>query len=316
MPLQARNLRQQKLLAYIKSHKPSRLQVLAALYEIDEAGRRKFHRDLDALRGVPYDINMDDDGCYYLASDTATSAVLDAVLTDDERHLFARIQHEYQPGHPYADDVQALLGKLTGRLNEQQQLLEATSVVRYFGPRFTRDYSLYRAIIEQIEAAIRQKYRVSFVYARPVSRELEGVTHRRIEPQAIGVRNGVFYLYGFDVNTSRSYDFRIDKIHELKMLGEKFASFRRPEEIEFEYILAASLVKGGLSERFNNQQLVEMLPDGRAHIKATERPFWVKQELMRYGPKATLLVTSPSTARLKAEIAAEIELMRENYQDE
>jgi len=313
VPRQNIQIRTEALLRYIQAYHPTRLEILSKLYSLSDAGRRKFQRDLDTLREA-HEIIHDDEGRYALLQTARTGAILAAILSQDERTLLARVQQEFQPGHPYLTDVQLLLDKLAGQLSERQQQLERTAPTAYFGPRFARDYTEYRPTIQELEQAIRQMQRVRFVNARPVSREIEAVPHFEVEPQFLQMRNGTLYLYGYSIHRERCYYYRIDKIKELKTLPAKFGVFRNPLAymLEFEYLLHPSLVKGGISERFYRQELIEIRPDNYAHLRAWEEAFWVKQELLRLGRTAILL----SPAHLRAELAAEIEEMHRFYHEE
>lgn len=266
-----------------------------------------FQRDLEILKDE-YDISQDEDGCYIL-NQSGTAQIIEASLTPEEKKLFQHIAHEFPPGHPFAEQFQQLFGKLTGRMSEQQELLKQVPPVRYFGPRFARDYTQYRPLIEELEAAINQKYCISFVYNRPINRPTENIPHLVVEPQSIEVRHGNFYLYGYSHKMEHGFDYRIDKIENLKVLGQKFGVFRKPEEIVFEYILLPEVVQKGISERFNNQQIIATDENGRVRVRASEREFWIRQEALR---NSKMLVVSPDWLRQK--IAKEIETMRQNYQ--
>lgn len=304
----ATKFRQQSVLAFIKAHQPTRLDILNKFYKTDLAGARKFQRDLEILKDE-YDISQNENDRYIL-NQSNTANIIEASLTPEEKMLFQHIAQEFPSGHPFAAQFQQLFSKLTGRLNEQQELLQQVPPASYFGPRFARDYTHYRPLIEELEAAIRQRRCISFVYNRPVSRNAENVQHSVVEPHSIGVRYGTFYLYGYNRKTQHGLDYRIDKIENLKVLGEKFGAFKKPEDIVFEYELRPEVVKGGISERFNNQQVIATFEDGSVRVRATERKFWIKQEALR---NSKMIVVSPDW--LRQEIAAEIETMRQNYQN-
>lgn len=308
MPRQTKKIRLDQLVSYIQTQTPTRLELLTELYNLRESGRRMFQRDLEELR-LEYEIELDGDGRYYLPRTTATTRILSAILSKEEQVLLSRVQQEFQTGHPYASDVSQLLSKLAGQLNQQMQRLDSSTPLSYFGPYFARDYSRYRPLIETLEQAIRQQQKIQFIYTRPVSRSSEEIPHHAVEPQSVGVRNGVFYLYGYNPKMSRVFPFRLDKIKELRVLPQKFATLRKPELVEFEYLLHTDLVKGGISERFHQQELLEILSDGRAHVKAKEEEFWIIQEMLRLGQKVELL----SPLYLRQRLAQEIKVMMSYY---
>ncbi len=305
-------VRVQTLLSFIQSEQPTQEQILYKIYKsASPAAIRKLQRDIKQLN-EEHDIAVDEDGRYALVHSAITKSVLEVVFNDKERQLLRRLQQEFSPGHPFQMDLQILLDKLAGRIGQQQEQLQRSAPVSYFGTRLTRDYTLYRDLLDQLDEAIRYYRRVKFVYLRPVSRDIRNVPHLEVEPQYLELRNGTFYLYGYNLYKQRGYHYRVDKIADLKILPDKFAGFRNPaaDMIEFEYVLTPNVVKGGISERFYFQEVIAMLPDGSARLRARDDEFWVRQELLRMGRTARLVNGPPS---LISELQAEAEYLWQNY---
>ena len=145
MSRHTKKIRQQQLVGYIQSHTPTKIEILALLYNSRGAGQRMFQRDLDELR-LGHEIEQYKDKRYYLPDANATARILSSILSKKEQELLSRVQQEFQPGHPYASDVSQLLRKLAGHLSQQQQRLESSTPLSYFGPHFARDYSQYRPL--------------------------------------------------------------------------------------------------------------------------------------------------------------------------
>ncbi len=311
MPPRASQVRSEKLLHFIQAEQPTHFEALHKFYnKPDEAGRQMFQRDLRKLR-LEHEIVQDEDGRYILLQTARTQAILANMLGPMEQALLTRIQREFTPGHPYAADVRLLIDKLAGRLNQQSEELQRAAPLTYFGPRLARDYQQHRSLIEKLEECITNKESIQLVNSEPVSRDVAQVLHVQLEPQHLEIRHGTLYLYAYSTYKERCYYYRVDKIRELKSLGRKFGAFRNREHymIQFEYLLHPSLVKGGISERFYKQELIQILPDNHAHLRASEDNFWIKQEVLRLGRKIEIL----SPARLREELATEIEEMRDFY---
>ncbi len=88
-------------------------------------------------------------------------------------------------------------------------------------------------------------------------------------------------------------DFRVDRIQTetftlLERLPPGMEHARRP--ITFRYQLAAVLARGEISQRFEQQRIVERLPNGDVIIEAEGRSdFFIVQTLLRYRANAELL---------------------------
>lgn len=302
------------LLYFIQSHQPTHEEIRLKMYGPGEAARQKFQRDLRLLR-EEYEVVQDDQHRYALLETATTNTVLDLLLEPADRALLQRLKQEFGPGHPFGLDLRLLLDKLAGRLTTQQQQLAESTPTRYLGRRFSRDYTRYRPLLEQLEQAIKQMRRIRFINLRPVSRDREEVAHLEVEPQFLELRNGTFYLYGYNMKSQKCFHYRVDKIKDLQLLPDKFGALRNLEAqmIEFEYIVAQKVAKGGVSERFHHQEIIAMLPDGRAHMRACDHEFWVKQELLRMGSTVQLVAGPPS---LLTALKAEIEGMHQLYQNE
>lgn len=297
--------RHERLLCYIENSQPAHLEILKEFYNVNEAGQKMFKRDLEILRSK-HDIPKDKEGHYHLLSEGVTKQIFKRILTKEENQLLVNIKQAFSQGHPYSAEVQLLLDKLISHLTEQQRNVVNKN---YFGTHFTRDYALYRPTLENLHEFIRQKRQISFIYKKPVSRDIPEVPHDVVEPRDLRLRNGSFYLYGLNVKTGKGYDYRVDKITDLKPLHDKFGAYCKDEETEFEYILVARVVKSGVSQRFNNQREIETLSNGNIRVRATERAFWIKQEMLRLGE--TVQLVSPDW--LIAELAKEIAKMYSFY---
>ncbi len=95
-------------------------------------------------------------------------------------------------------------------------------------------------------------------------------------------------------HTSRQMlDFRIDRIQReslqpLERLPPDMAHAR--QAVSFRYRLAAVLARGEISQRFEQQRIVERLPNGDVIIEAEGRSdFFIVQTLLRYRANAELL---------------------------
>ncbi len=210
--------------------------------------------------------------------------------TTDLRTL-AIIRDTFGDRHPQAADIRTLLERLTSQLGDADQRTYQRRQALRAPVQPAIDYTPYGALIADLEAAIGKHQIVSFAYhPGGVARD---TLHRKVEPYEIEFYERHFYLVAYTHNNRQMLDFRIDRIqheslHPLERLRPDMAHTRRP--ISFRYRLAAALARGEISQRFENQRIIERMPNGDVIIEAEGRSdFFIVQSLLRYRNNAQLL---------------------------
>lgn len=276
---------------------------LGAAYPAGDSARRMIDRDVRHLAALGVAIDRAGSPPHY-----ALRGGLPAFDAAELRTL-ALVRDTFDPRHPQAAQVGALLGRLTAGLGEGQRADYARRAARRAPVQPAIDYAPYADRIAELERAIAVREPVRFRYrASSGSRRL----HPRVEPYEIEFVERHFYLVGHSTLSNQIHDFRIDRIDELAGLGQRLppGSARRRPPLTFRYRLAAALAQGELSQRFEAQRVVERLPGGDLIIEAEGRSdFFIIQTLLRYRANAELL----EPAWLRARMAAEVRALAEVY---
>jgi predicted DNA-binding transcriptional regulator YafY len=286
--------------------RPELLERIQDAYPRTASARPMIDRDVKYLAdlGIVIEISRTRPPIYTLRGGVPT---FDAT---DLRSL-ALIRDTFGDRHPQAAQIHALLKRLTNRLNDKERQMYQRRQARRAPVQPAIDYTPYDTLIARLERAIDAHQILRFSY-----RSSEGrlTLHRKVEPYEIEFYERHFYLVGYSHNSRQMHDFRIDRIQEddafeeLERLPPDMAHAR--PVVSFCFRLAAALARGEISQRFENQRVVERLPNGDVIIEAEGRSdFFIIQALLRYRGNAELL----EPAWLRAKMAEEVRRLAAVY---
>ena len=235
-------------------------------------------------------------------------ALLHNLFTDPARsrkhtHTGALVLPTTQTLHnPFAEDILALIQKLTATLGEDQ--------LRHFEQRIIKpsvhlnlatvaDYLPYRKTIDVIEKAILERQQISFEYTAVRSKQ-GPITHNHIDPYYIVHMEGHFYLIGYSNEINKFFEFRIDRImsDSIEILPQMVDTIRKRPMVEFSYWIDGDIARLGLSERWLTQttEREEVYVDSEGHekrrvlVRAKAHNEWrVVQQLLKYGDQVELI---------------------------
>jgi len=233
------------------------------------------------------------------------------VFDEAELRGLALVRDTFGNRHPQAELVRGLLDRLTERLAEAERPIYQRRQVLRAPVQPAIDYTPYAALIARLEDAIGRRQLVSFGY-RPAG-QAHATMHRKVEPYEIEFYERHFYLVAYTHNSRQTLDFRIDRIQgdtlaPLERLPPGMEHARRP--VTFRYRLAAVLACGEISQRFENQRVVDRLPNGDIVVEAEGRSdFFIVQALLRYRANAELL----EPAWLREKMAEEVRALAAVY---
>ena len=226
------------------------------------------------------------------------------VFDQTDLRSLALIRDTFGDRHPQSTQIYALLERLTNQLSDMDRQTYQRRQARRAPVQPAIDYTPYDDLITRLERAIDARQMLRFRYHSSSGRS---TLHKQVEPYEIEYYERHFYLVGYSHNSRQIHDFRIDRIQhedefkELERLPPDMAHARHP--IAFRYRLAATLAKGEISQRFENQRVVERLPNGDVIIEAEGRSdFFIIQTLLRYRANAELL----EPAWLREKMATEV----------
>lgn len=256
---------------------------LGAAYPSGTSARRMIERDITHLAALGIGIKRTTRPLRYTLRGGLPR------YEQDELRTLALVRDTFDARHPQATQIATLLEQLTAGLSPTERRVYERRAVRRAPVRPAIDYGPYADLIEHLERAIAVRQPVRFRYLPTSGRER---VHPHVEPHEIEFYDRHFYLVGHTSLGRQTLDFRIDRIRDLVGLAERLppgAEHSRPL-ISFRYRLAAALAQGELSQRFEQQQIVERLANGDLIVEAQGRSdFFIIQTLLRYRANAELL---------------------------
>ena len=300
--------RWQALIECLKNGPQHRAAILAALsdfYLQNDSGRRSLQRDVQNLNQLGISIEYQKAGQLYTLR--GGTPHFDA----DDARLLALIRDSFGNQHPQAQTMRELLARLTAALTpEVQQVYQRRqSIHAPLDPAV--DYEPFTEQIALLDSAISGQRLIEFYYQRP---SREPILHPRVEPQMIEFYDRHYYLVGYSFKTHEFYDFRLDRISEIRLLESQPAHlFHTRALTPFRYRLDAMIATGGMSQRFEEQEIIAREPDGSLIINAKGRSdFFIIRMLLKYGAGAELL----EPAWLRQQMRLEIEQLAKRYEGE
>jgi predicted DNA-binding transcriptional regulator YafY len=140
-------------------------------------------------------------------------------------------------GHTYDDAVTAVTAKLDNVLPDdlRQEVTEAQESLVVLSGFTRRDYSPWAPVIHTIRQCIRDRRCAQILY-RGISRIED--TERVVEPYALTLQWGLWYLVGFCRLRQDMRTFRIDRIQEVTATKQPFT---RPREFSVREYLARTM---------------------------------------------------------------------------
>lgn len=232
-------------------------------------------------------------------------------FTDENLRALALFRDSFGPRHPEFAKVQQFLDVVTGRLSEVQRQVFTTRQSSNAPLNPAIDYTPHAATIARIEQAISQREVISFAYQNTRGQKC---THSA-EPYEVEYYEHHFYMVGYHHETRQVIDYRIDRIKDIASVHTLPPHLSRTHErtgVRFRYRLAAILASNGISQRFENQCVVERLANGDAIIEADGRSdFFVVRTLLKYAGNAEIL----EPAWLREKMREEVRKIAALYED-
>jgi predicted DNA-binding transcriptional regulator YafY len=289
------------LLAALRDSPLARPELLARLgsaYPPGDSARRMIDRDVEHLKalGIVVERGRTRPPIYTLRGGTP-------IFSAEELRALALIRDTFGDRHPQSASIRTLLDMLTAGLSLEQQAEYMRRQASRAPLQPAIDYTPYAATIARLEQAISRREIVSFHYTNSRG---QGGTHQ-VEPYEIEYFERHFYLVAYYHGTRQLLDYRVDRVADIRTvqtLPHYLSHTRERRPIAFRYRLAADLARGEISRRFENQRVVERLPNGDVIVEAEGRSdFFIIQALLRYRANAELLEPDWLREKMLAEVA-------------
>ena len=199
----------------------------------DEAFARRFYSDraeLSAL-GVPLTSQRDESTGEELYSLRSEHYFLDQLdLDEDELAALQTALYTLEGKFAYAEPLRLALQNLAlGRPGFRHAPTDTAERVRVTAPDYSPELA---ARLSKLEAAISKQRTIQFRYWSP-SRERE--TERRLNPFALRLDEGVWYVVGHDLDRDATRTFRVSRIRsDIRFATRRERDFRQPEDFDVE----------------------------------------------------------------------------------
>jgi proteasome accessory factor C len=197
----------------------------------DEAFARRFYSDraeLSAL-GVPLTSQRDEstgEELYTLRSEHYFLDQLD--LDEDELAALQTALYTLEGKFAYAEPLRLALQNLAlGRPGFRHAPTATAERVRVTAPDYTPELA---ARLSKLESAISKQRTINFRYWSP-ARERE--TERRLNPYALRLDEGVWYVIGHDLDRDATRTFRVARIRsDIRFATRRERDFRQPADFD------------------------------------------------------------------------------------
>jgi predicted DNA-binding transcriptional regulator YafY len=249
-----------------------------------ESARAVLHRDLKAVEQLGFQLEKQ-------GARPKRYQISGVRIPFDEQHLrtLALIRDSFGANHPQFEEIQRLLDLLTGQLSPEELRIYFQRQTSTAPVQPAIDYRPHNTTIRLLEKAISQHIVLDFLYRNSHGDEMR----HRVEPHNIEYYEQHFYLVGYSYDTKQIFDFRVDRIYQIRerqSLPPHLSRQHQRQVIRFRYRLAAQLARGEISRRFDQQRVVEYRENGDAIIEAEgNNAFFIVRTLLKYAGNAELL---------------------------
>ena len=199
----------------------------------DEAFARRFYSDraeLTAL-GVPLHSQRDEftgEELYTLRSENYFLDRLD--LKDDELAALQTALFYLDGKFAYAEPLRLALQNLAlGRPGFQEARTDTAERVRVNAPDYSPELA---GRLSKLEAAISKQRTIKFAYWSP---QRDKITERTLNPYALRLDEGIWYVVGLDLDRDAVRTFRVSRIRsDIRFATRRERDFRLPPEFDVE----------------------------------------------------------------------------------
>src|SRR5262245_1555329 len=199
----------------------------------DEAFARRFYSDRAELTGlgVPLHSQRDEFTGEELYTLRSENYFLDRLELDDDELAALQTALYYLEGKfAYAEPLRLALQNLAlGRPGFSDVSTDTAERVRVNAPDYSPELA---GRLSKLEAAISKQRTITFRYASP-TREREA--ERKLNPYALRLDEGVWYVVGHDLDRDSIRTFRVSRIRsDIRFATRRERDFRLPQDFDVE----------------------------------------------------------------------------------
>ncbi|MDP9476104.1 MAG: WYL domain-containing protein [Actinomycetota bacterium] len=223
-----------------------------------DAVRKQLARDVEALSGagIRVEVEGEADGRRYRLPASGFSP-LELDLSAEERSVLVGALRAFRRDFPYAGPLRLAVANLVGAASAGAEDLDENEALH--AAVVTREDEGAAKRVAALEGAVARRKRVRFGYYS-ISRD--EASEREVEPYAISLLDGVWYVTGWDTKKEAVRQFRVSRIRSRVVLATK------KESGDFE-------VPENFSRRFAGPRAPWQLgkPDRRARVRVSPAAF-------------------------------------------
>ncbi len=223
-----------------------------------DAVRKQLARDVEALSGagIKVEVEGEADGRHYRLLASGFSP-LELDLSAEERSVLVGALRAFRRDFPYAGPLRLAVANLVGAASAGAEELDENEALQ--AAVVTRDDEGAAKRVAVLEGAVARRKRVRFGYYS-ISRD--EASEREVEPYAISLLDGVWYVTGWDTRKEAVRQFRVSRIRGRVVFATK------KESGDFE-------VPENFSRRFAGPRAPWQLgePDRRARVRVSPAAF-------------------------------------------
>jgi predicted DNA-binding transcriptional regulator YafY len=180
-------------------------------------------------------------------------------------------------GQLYRDAAQGAMAKLENILpNEQREEIDWARRSLIVTGLHRTDPSALFPILADLRRAMREQHQISAIYQSPISVK---ATKRKIDPYALVLRAGLWYLVGYCQLRAVPRTFRVDRIQQLTVLSQPFEI---PEDFDIRHYL-----QNEFKDQPGIRARLQFIPEA-AHIVISNRLIW---ESIQEQPDGSMVAT-------------------------
>ena len=201
----------------------------------DEAVRKKFQRDRDALKQFGMHIELDQSGAaantadkVYVIAETSRTIMGDLILTDSERAYLMALIVRYLNRHDQKSKEHAVARSLYLKLFYQDtDRIKPTEIDEPNEPLFTHSTATTPAALQPLQEAMMNRRKIKIRYESNNTNK-----ERVIQPLALNMYRRVWYVTAFCELAQDYRIFQLNQISEWNILNQPIDS-HLPEIIKF-----------------------------------------------------------------------------------
>lgn len=267
-----------KMLMLLRSRRKMKIKELSDKLEVKPRMIRQYKDELEQL-GVYVESDRGRYGGYYIGTD---NNIFNLGITEEEFSVLKNAEsYLEQEGFMFIDEYEIILDKIKSSLKDDEDYKGVSGLVLDSIPNVDLKEEKLKYI--ELQEAIVTSTKVEMDYFSLSS----GVTSRVLQPYAMYVYQGFWYVMGYCELRNEVRQFKLSRIKELELLDEKFS---KPEDFSL-----SEYMENCVGIRYDKDSFeVKLKIDFPMSIKVSER-VWVKNQEISFNEDDSIIFEAEMT---------------------